>query len=100
MLNQTTRPDYVNSIELKVPQALENNDFDMLCYDGYAVGSNGIINVTMKYPMLWEISDKKIDMAMQYRFGDDWRKEGLKVSYSDIMMSFGEVTQIQQVSTI
>lgn len=100
MLTQT-RPAYVNSIELNIPnQTLENNDFDMLCYDGYAIGSNGIINVVMKYPKLWELSDKAIDIAMQYRFGEYWKKEGLSVCYSDIMMSYGKVTQIQQVNTI
>ena len=101
MLTKTRRPIYVNSIELNIPQAEGNNDFDMLCFDGYAMGSNGIINVVMKYPSLWELSEQQINDVMSYGFGSDWKKDkDLTICFSDVMMLYGKVTQIQQVNTI
>lgn len=100
MLTNLTRPTYANSIELDIPQAKDNNDFDLLCFDGYAMGSNGIINVVMKYPKLHELTDEQINSVMEYSFGSNWVRENLNICYNDVMMVYGKVTQIQQVNTI
>jgi len=94
------KPVYVNSIELDIPQIEDNNDFDMLCFDGYAMGSNGVINVVMKYPAMSELSEEQVDNVMTYSFGSNWKKDDLIMCYNDVMMLYGKVTQIQQVNTI
>jgi hypothetical protein len=95
------KPIYVNSIELNIPQVEDDNDFDMLCFDGYAMGSNGVLNVVMKYPAMSELSEYKIDKLMEYSFGKHWKEDkNLTICFSDVMMLYGKVTQIQQVNTI
>lgn len=101
MQTKTRRPIHVSRIELNIPQAEDNNDFDMLCFDGYAMGSNGIINVVVKYPSLWELSEGQINNAMLYMYGEEWKKnKSLKICFSDVMIVYNQVTQIQQVNTI
>lgn len=106
MQTQITKPVYVNSIELNLNLQFANKsedieNYNLLCFDGYAIGSNGIYNVVMKYPKLWELSDEQINDVMSYGFGSDWKKDkDLTICFSDVMMLYGRATQIQQVNTI
>jgi hypothetical protein len=102
-MTKLNKPVYVSGIELNISQAQtseETENYELLCFDGYAMGSNGILNVVMKYPALSQLSEEQMDKAMTYSFGRDWEKEGLAICFRDVMMLYGKVTQLQQVNTI
>ena len=77
-------------IIISVDTLVDYENYTVLCFDGYAVGSDGINILQWNYPQMHELTLVQLNEAMEYRFSYDWRNYVIP-NYSDIFIKYGQL---------
>lgn len=89
-------PDYVteSDIDFYAPElGSQTSGYHFKCYDAFAVADNGIVQIKVTYPFLYQIlNDKsKSDECLSYRYGGDHSKYAYELHFGDVMMKYGKL---------
>ena len=82
-----------NPIIISAGSLTDFENYTIMVYDGFAVGSDGTNVIRWKFPTMDSLSSEQISEAMVYRFGEDWTSRGVTPWTEDIFMKYG----VQQV---
>jgi hypothetical protein len=65
--------------------------YDAMCYDGFAVASDGKQTILLSYPKINQITGEDISLIAELR-----EIPNRSIDYGDIMLTFGTITRIIQ----
>ncbi len=92
----SNEPEFVteSDIEFSAPEiGSQTSGYHFKCYDGYAIGDNGILEIKLSYPFLYQINadESKLNECLVNRYGNDHYKYGYEVHFGDIMLRYGKL---------
>lgn len=67
----------------------QTSGYNLKCYDGYAVGSNGLVSIRVAYPRLSDMSDTAKNDCLWCRYGKDAKL--YDIHFGDVMMAKGKL---------
>jgi hypothetical protein len=68
----------------------QNEGYDVKCFDGYAIANNGIIEVNLSYPFMYQFDAEQIKDIYRYRYSNDPENK-YEITFGDIMMKHSKL---------